>query len=240
MYLDIHSHILSGIDDGADDLAVSKALLENISLQGITHIIATPHFYPLFDSLEDFIENRQKSLCELQEYLNGDNYPNIYLGCEVLYFSGISYASGLHNLTLANTNYILLEPDYSLLNNKFQCEILHLKELGFIPIIAHIERYHKARGFKKFFEFVKDNKILTQANATSFFSRSYNRILKKLIKENIITFIASDTHSLDARPPMVKKALDKVSELFGENYAEYFTSNSQKLLTEILNKEHGE
>ncbi len=237
MYLDIHSHILSDIDDGAEDLDVSRTLLQDIHNQGITDIIATPHFYPMFDNLEDFIENRKKCIKNLCEYIKDAPHPNIHLGCEVLYYKGISFASGLENLTLANSRYILLEPDYCLLNRTFLDEILHLKSLGFIPIIAHIERYHKATGAKKFYKFLKQNGILTQVNATSFFSKSYNRILKKLVKEDLIYFIASDTHSLDVRPPMIKKALKKMTTLYGEVYVKRLTENSQKLLFEITNKE---
>lgn len=238
MYLDIHSHILSDIDDGAEDLTISCELLNNIYSQGITHIIATPHFYPLVDSLDEFIKNRKKSYSLLTTYMQDQPHPNIYLGCEVLYYSGISYASGLEKLTLAGSRYILLEPDYCFINTRLQSEILHLKELGFIPIIAHLERYHKAKGFKKFYKFIKENSILVQVNATSFFSKHYNRILKKLVADNVITYLASDTHSVDVRPPMIKKALEKITVLYGEHYAKKLTQNSQNLLSEIDHKEY--
>ena len=238
MYLDIHSHILSGIDDGAEDLTISQTLLKTLYSQGVTDIIATPHFYPMFDSLDEFLENRKKSFSMLCEYLKDEKeIPNIYLGSEVLYYSGISYASELKSLTLADSRYILLEPDYFLLNAKFENEILHLIELDFIPIITHIERYQKAKGFKRFYEFVKKNGVLAQVNATSFFSKNYARILKKLIKDNVISFIASDTHSLDIRPPMIKNALDKISYSCGQDYAQRLIENSQKLMGKITAKE---
>lgn len=238
MYLDIHSHILPNIDDGAEDLSISQRLLEIIHSQNITDIIATPHFYPMFDNLEEFIENRQNSINLLLSSVKDTTMPNIYLGCEVLYYSGISYASGLEKLTLANSRYILLEPDYCLLNAKLQREILHLRDLGFIPIITHIERYQKAKGFRSFYKFVKEKRILVQVNATSFFSKHYNRILKKLVKDNIISFIASDTHSVDVRPPMIKPALDKITAAYGDEYANRLIKNSQKLLNEITKREN--
>lgn len=237
MYLDIHSHILSGIDDGAEDLTISGELLSDIHSQGITDIIATPHFYPLVDSLDEFIENRKKSHGLLLAYTQDQPHPNIYLGCEVLYYSGISYASGLEKLTLAGSRYILLEPDYCMINSRLQSEILHFSESGFIPIIAHLERYYKAKGFRKFYNFIKENHIPVQVNATSFFSKHYNRILKKLIRDDIITYIASDTHSVDIRPPMIKKALERITELYGKEYTKRLIENTQSLLLEITNKE---
>ncbi|MBQ4119158.1 MAG: hypothetical protein IJD45_02070 [Clostridia bacterium] len=237
MYLDIHSHILSGIDDGAEDLSVSLALLNDIYNQGITDIIATPHFFPMYDNLEDFLENRQSAFEELQNALKGKPHPNVYLGCELLYYNGLSYASSLENFTIENSKYILLEADYRLLNKKFFAEILHLKEIGFKPILAHIERYKKAKGFRKFIRFIKANGILTQVNATAFNNKNYNKLIKKLVKEDLITFVASDTHSIDVRPPMIEAALEKITADYGEEYAKKLISNSQILVSEIAKGE---
>lgn len=237
MYLDIHSHILSGIDDGAEDLSVSLALLNDIYNQGITDIIATPHFFPIYDNLEDFLENRQSAFEELQNALKDKPHPNIYLGCELLYYGGLSYASSLESFTVENSKYILLEADYGLLNNKFFTEILHLKEIGFEPILAHIERYKKAKGFRKFIRFIKANGILTQVNATAFNNKNYNRLIKKLVKEDLITFVASDTHSIDVRPPMIEAALEKITADYGEEYAKKLITNSQILVSEIAKGE---
>ncbi len=237
MYLDIHSHILSGIDDGAEDLSVSLALLSDIYNQGVTDIIATPHFIPISDDLEDFLECRKKVFCELKNALKDKPHPNIYLGCELLYYSGLSYASSLECFTIADSKYILLEADYGPLSDKFLTEILHLRELGFEPILAHIERYQKAKGFIKFINFIKVNGILTQVNATAFNNKNYTKLIKKLVKEDLITFLASDTHSLDVRPPMIEDALKRITFDYGKEYAEKLISNSQKLLSEIVKKE---
>ena len=66
MFFDIHSHILHGVDDGAKDLDESIALLEDIYSQGITDVIATPHFYPQTDILEDFVTNVSSRFLELK------------------------------------------------------------------------------------------------------------------------------------------------------------------------------
>ncbi len=238
MYLDIHSHILHRIDDGAEDLSVSLTLLKDIYNQGITDIIATPHFYPIYDNLEDFCSKRQKRYLELKHASKNTTHPNIYLGCELLYYSGLSYASSLEDFTIEKSKYILLEPEYSLINNKFFNELLHLRQLGYEPIIAHIERYKKAKGFKKFLKFVDINSIKTQVNATAFYNKHYNRLIKKMVKQDIITYIASDTHSIDIRPPMINGALKIITEKYGEAYTEKLISNSQKLLLEIVKKDN--
>lgn len=237
MYLDIHSHILYDIDDGAKDLEASLLLLKELKNQNVTDVIITPHFYPLSNTLDDFLSKRQTRFDKLLSLTKQNALPNIYLGCEILYYSGISNASCLEKFTLSGSKYILLEADYGLLNKHFEYEILKLKESGFIPIIAHIERYHKANGYKKFLKFAKENHILLQVNATSFCAKHYARTLKKLVKEDLIGFIASDTHSITTRPPMIRDALSKISQLYGETYMQKLISRSQQLLNEITFKE---
>lgn len=238
MFFDIHSHILHGVDDGAKDLDESIALLEDMYSQGITDVIATPHFYPQTDILEDFITNVSSRFLELKNKIKTKNLPNIYLGCEVFYYSGISKASELEKLTLNGCGYILLEPSFSLLGKGFQKELLYFRDtLGITPIIAHIERYHKEKGYKELIAFIKENGILTQVNASSFTNRHYTRTLKKLVKEEVISFIATDTHSKDCRPPQLSEALNIIECKYGSDYKLKLVKNSQELFAKITNKE---
>ncbi len=234
MLLDIHSHILHNIDDGAKDLNESVALLQNMYSQGITDVIATPHFYPQTDVLEDFTQTAAERFNELKTLCEAENLPNIYLGCEVFYYSGISKASNLEKLTLGGSEYILLEPSHTQLGKGFQRELLYFRDtLGITPILAHIERYHKEKGYKNLISFIKENGILTQVNASSFADRKYSRVLKKLIKEDIITFLGTDTHSLELRPPLLLDALNVIEEKFGNDYKEKLCENSLELLNKI-------
>ena len=88
--IDIHSHILPNIDDGSKSIEESVNLLSILNEQGITEVIATPHFYPHLDNLEEFSEQRQYQFEELSEAIKDKNLPKIYLGCEILYFNGIA------------------------------------------------------------------------------------------------------------------------------------------------------
>ncbi len=235
MYFDIHSHILHNIDDGAKEIKESISLLEELANQGVTDVIATPHFYPLMDTLEGFKEKSKTHFLELKK-LCKNNLPNIYLGCEVLYYSGISKVPAIKELTLEGSNYILLELCIDSINTQLFSELLYLKSIGIIPIIAHIERYYKAFGYKKLIRFIKENGILTQVNASSFLKKHYNRCLKKLMKEGIITFVASDAHSLKNRPPEINSALQKIEQLYGKETKDGFISRSEELLNEITKR----
>ncbi len=237
MFFDIHSHILHHIDDGAKDLDESVTLLEDMYSQGITDVIATPHFYPQTDVLDDFIKTATTRFNELINAIKTKDLPNIYLGCEVFYYSGISKASSLENLTLNGSNYILLEPNFSLIGKGFQKELLYFRDtLGITPIIAHIERYHKEKGYKELITFIKENAILTQVNASSFTNRQYTRTLKKLITQDVISFLATDTHSKEHRPPQLREALSIIENKYGNNYKQKLCKNSEELFKKITGK----
>ena len=84
--LDIHSHILPGVDDGAADLNESVKLLEALFEQGVTDVVATPHFYPMDEDIDSFKDRIGRAYLRLWEKSEGRNLPNIYLGAEVLYY----------------------------------------------------------------------------------------------------------------------------------------------------------
>lgn len=235
---DIHSHILPGVDDGAKTVEESLSILESMYSQGITDVVATPHFYPHDDNLEDYNEKIQKAFLELKQNIPNKNFPKIHLGCEILYYDGISKASSLYNFTINGSKYLLLELSPYYIKESVLREILYLRdERNITPIIAHIERYHKARKFKTFIEFVKQNNILTQVNATSFFSKDYKKTLKKLFAYDLVSFIATDSHSMEKRPPLLKLALEKISAEYGEDIKQKLLTNSENLYLEIVNKD---
>ncbi len=238
MLLDLHSHILPECDDGAKNVPMSIELLKMMKNQGITDVIATPHFYPHDDTIDEFLLKVNKAYKKLS-HLKTNDLPNILLGCELFYFKGISRSEHIFKFTLNDSKYILIEPNAYLLNKSFQNELLYLKnDLGLIPIIPHIERFYKAKGFKVFLKFIKENEILTQVNAASLLDKSYNKIIKKLMSQHIITFIATDTHSLN-RPPLMSSALYEIEKRFSVNEKERILANLDTLLCEITKKENG-
>ncbi len=237
--LDIHSHILPAVDDGAKTTEESIAILEEMYRQGITDVIATPHFYPHAHNLEDFITITRKAFSLLKENTKAKKVPNIFLGCEILYYSGISKSSELKHFTLNGSCFLLLELTPGLINDDLFDELLYLKEeRKIIPIIAHIERYKTAKKYKKFIKFVKDNGILTQVNATSFLIKDYSKTLDKLFAENAVTFIGTDSHSMDKRPPFMDIALEKIAQKYGNEIKEKLIENANKLYLDITGKEN--
>lgn len=237
--LDIHSHILPGVDDGAKNSGESFRLLGEMYRQGISDVIATPHFYPDSDSRESYFKRIMPAYesfkTEYTERISaGEKLPNVYLGSEVLYFPGILSSDHISDFTLNNSRHLLLELTDGAVGDELFDELYILKnERRITPIIAHIERYHKAKCFKKLLKFIETEDIPAQINASSFFIKGLAKPAEKLIKQNRAAFIATDAHSPEKRPPLMSAALELIEKNFGRQYKETLIKNSERLLAEI-------
>ncbi len=235
MYFDIHSHILPGVDDGSADMTESIAILKLMQSQGITDVIATPHFYPQEDNLTDFSQMVTKTFEELSKRAERNKLPKIYLGCEMLYFKGIGSSTSLAELCLNGSDFLLLELTEEAICDALFDDILTMRNnLGITPIIAHIERYCKAKNYRKLIEFVIAEHIPVQVNASSFTIPILNRAVAKLIKNDVSFVIGTDTHSVDFRPPMLSQALDIIEKKYGTDLKKQIIDNSRILFEKIV------
>lgn len=205
---------------------------------GITDVIATPHFYPDSDSLNDFKSRTVAAYNDLCAAAAGKSLPNILLGSEVLYYRYIGTSDAVTDFTLNGSRYLLLELTDDCITDSFFEDITDLKnKSGIIPIIAHIERYYRAPSFKKLLKFIKSENIPAQVNASSLFAPRLGKTAEKLIKKGYVSFLATDSHSSDKRPPKMKDALDYISDKLGDEYAKELIRNSQILCDIITQKE---
>lgn len=234
-YLDIHAHILPAVDDGAKDMETALALLEMLKEQGVTHVVATPHFYPDTDSVEEFSETVKNAFCELEKAAQKNELPKIFLGCELRYFSGMGKSRAIKQFVIQNTDYLLLELPYGAPITKTVInDIIDIKEvLGLTPILAHIERYSKVSGFKKLLKLISDEVAQAHINASAVISKEDARLCEKLIKGGYVSYLASDTHSVVNRPPYIKQALDTISNKLGRSAATRLAIKANRLLEEI-------
>lgn len=233
-FIDIHSHILPGVDDGAKDLAMSLELLRMMKAQGITDVVATPHFDARYENFDEYTERVQTAYNQLLNSVSGEGLPNIYLGSEVYYFKGIGKCHGISNFTIDDSKCLLLELSGMPIDDDMIKDITDIyANIGVQPIIAHIERYAGIKGFKKILKLVESGVVLAQVNAASFFMLPFKRTVKKLIKRGYVSFLATDTHSIDSRPPLLDKALDEIEKMFGKEQRQIFIRNSQEFLALI-------
>ncbi len=218
-YIDIHSHILPGIDDGAKTVEEAIELLEQEKIDGVTSVICTPHFYPEIDTLEAHIEKCQEAFTVLKSSTQYKELPSIYLGHEVQYFTGISKCQSLDKLCFAGTNILLLElPFLSPLSDFMLREVKSIdRDLGITVILAHIERYLHDRHFKKLLKLIESGAVSAQINADSVINPNTQKTVLKLIKRGLVSYIASDSHSPSVRPVLIGKAFKELrSKYYGQ------------------------
>lgn len=215
--IDWHSHVLPGIDDGSRSPNESIGLLSELYSQGVNTVIATPHFYADEQSVDEFIERREKAYDLLSEQLTPD-MPKILKGAEVRYYSGISRMEKIECLKIENSKLLLLEMPFA----KFgEYALRELEELSARPdikiILAHFERsasFQEAKTLERIYQ----SDLFIQANASYFLGfMTKKRAINNLI-DSRIHFIGSDCHNLTSRPPKIGKAFDLISKKIGSDF----------------------
>ena len=234
-YLDIHCHILPAVDDGAKDTETSIQMLQMLHSQGVTDVIATPHFYPDTDNAEEFSETVSAAYSKLKNIAQQKLLPRVHLGCELHYFSGIGKSRALSQFAIKGTKYLLLELSYSTpITKTVLQDIIDIYEYsGLMPILAHIERYRHLSGYKKLLRLISEGNALGQINAAAVVSKEDGKACEKLIKGGYVSFVASDAHSPDKRPPLIDAALERITERLGKSAATRLMIKSNNLLEEI-------
>ena len=195
---DLHCHILMNIDDGSKNIEESLELLKQAAKEGISDILLTPHYIKNSNyNANNKLKLELLNILKEHAKLNNINI-NLYLGNEVYIDDDIiSLLVNKEISTLNNSRYILLELP-------FMNEILNLKDIifkiinnGYIPIIAHPERYHFVKNDPLVLKEYLDMGVLFQGNYKSLFGlygSKAKKTLKILLKNNMIHFLASDIH----------------------------------------------
>lgn len=233
MLIDIHSHILPEIDDGSSSLKESLALLSMQKRQGADAIMATPHFYAEYCDLFEYTQRAQEAFDLLKKNLN-DEMPELFLGYEVKYFKGISENELTNKLTLGNTKYILVELPYTGINDKMLDDIGSISlNLSLTPILAHIDRYISFSGFQNIIKLIDDGYAKAQINADSILYGSNKRKALKLISDGYISYLGSDTHSVNERPPRIDEFSQRLKKKLGPSYFEKIEKNSFEIYQKL-------
>lgn len=222
-FIDLHSHILPGLDDGARDVEESKAMLIQAWEEGIREIIVTPHFFASKKSAPK--ERILESISVLEEAMTELGFfIKLYPGNELYYRSEAEelVEQGMVN-TMAGSHYVLVEFDpmteYSYLRNG----ILKLVSYGYTPILAHTERYECLFKNKEKLKRVKEHGALIQVNSATLTKGMFDEMGKRgryLMKKELLDFISSDSHSMGKRSPKLKEAAQVLVKKLGEKKAE--------------------
>lgn len=236
-FADMHCHILPGMDDGSRDEKMSLEMLRIAASEGITDMILTPHFIP------GRAEPPKEVICEETSKWNDicreKGIPiRLYPGAEVYYTDAAVPVLERHLAeTLNGTNRILIEfpvtSDYLVILDAVKTVL----GLGYVPVLAHIERYENLLGKKQDVYRLKDVGAELQVNAATFtghFGIRMKPFLRELLKEHLLDYIGTDAHNVEHRPPVVQKCLSELFTRFSKDkdYMEEITFRNAKALME--------
>lgn len=227
--IDLHSHILPGIDDGSKNLEMTKQLLEALACQNVRTVVATPHFYASKDTPEAFLQRRQKALeqvATLQE-----DYPQILPGAEVAYFDGMERSGILEQLQLGNSGLLLVEMPFCSWTQRMIRTICDLPlHTGLTPVLAHVNRYRSRDQLPRYQDTLIESGVLFQYNAEVFTSLLSRHWALKQLDKGYLHFLGSDTHNLTTRSPMLHQAAQAITRKRGADALEQITAFTAKQL----------
>jgi tyrosine-protein phosphatase YwqE len=195
-FVDIHNHILPGIDDGAKTSEDSGKLLEGLTELGFIKFICTPHILPpLYPNNPSTIKEAEDNL---KIHLRKINFP-VALDSAAEHMIDDSFGSMLNNkeYMILEKRYMLVEMSYLQPPLNFEEAIDQVKEIELIPILAHPERYgflHQKYGQYKA---IAEQGVLLQLNLLSlggYYGASIQKVAFKLLEDNLVTFLGSDLH----------------------------------------------
>ena len=196
--IDLHCHLLPGVDDGPKTLKDALLLARSLADQGFSHVVATPHY--IEDYSRDFRNRVEEAYTRFKGALEAEKIPlTVYLGGELMLIPGLGDLAKRRELpTLNGTRYVLVElPLYQPLPLYMEEVFFTLKARGYIPLLAHPERVEAfKKNSDKLYKLIQSG-VLVQVNMGSLaglYGSSANRLARKLLQNNLAAFLATDSH----------------------------------------------
>lgn len=232
--IDLHCHLLPGVDDGSKDLDMSLGMARVAVQQGISHIVLTPHHMD-----GTYVNHKSDVLAKttaFQQALTAAEIPlTVFAGQEVHLTGDLMKALDTDDILFldANERYLLLELPHSEVPAYTREIIFALQTRGIVPVIAHPERNH---GFQtdpdKLYDFMQMG-CLTQLTASSYvgvFGDSVEKLTAKIINAGMGITFASDAHNFKGRRFLMADAYAKLADQAGAETAARFKSNAKAII----------
>jgi protein-tyrosine phosphatase len=241
MMIDIHAHILPGLDDGAKNWEQSLEMARMAVQDGIRIMVATPHLFKGRAFNLSQINDKDlilQHVAQLRQKLSQAQIPlEIIPGCDFpLGFESLKLLDDGQALTINDANrYLLLElPDTSL-PPAMEEICFQLQSKGITPIITHPERHMIIQEMPQKLKRLIDLGCLVQMTGnslTGWFGRRVKKISRQLLKLGYVHLLATDAHDPKERPPLLSQAVTELSRLIGENRAQAMVNDiPEKIIT---------
>ena len=222
-FTDVHCHVVPFVDDGADSIEVSQAMIHMAYKSGTRRIIATPHYGTRrAKASKGRVQSRFKKLEEWVAW----NYPGMemYLSQELSYHLGIEEEIRQGKaLTMAESRYVLIEFHPEDAYSRIRTGLKSIQSEGYWPIVAHAERCRMLTKDIRHVEELVHMGVCIQVNASSITGDNgffVKRAVKMMMKEKLVHMVGSDGHDSRRRKPAMVDAVKAVSRKFGDAYAE--------------------
>ncbi len=207
--IDLHSHILPGVDDGAPDLDVALEMARMAVADGIQVMACTPHFMPgMYDNQAPDIRQR---VAQFQSFLNQAGIPlQVVVGCDAhIRPDFLDRLRGNHILRLNDSRYVLFEPPHNIAPQRLDDLLFNISVAGFVPILTHPERLKWIEQNFDLVERLFQQGVWMQITAGSLTGRFGSRPQywgQKMLSEGMVHILATDAHNLKSRPPILSEA----------------------------------
>lgn len=221
--IDLHSHMLPGVDDGAPDLEAALAMARAAVQDGITEVCCTPHYIP------QLYENDRRTVLDavtaLRRFLAENGMPlTLHAGCEIRLHASMPQALRQNKLlTLGDAGrYVLVELPPHALPLRLEDFFWELRRFGFTPVLAHPERHpFLGRHPGLLFKWVRAGALvqITAGSLLGHFGKQVREGTLRLLEHRLVHVIASDAHHAKERAPALSLALDEAAKRLGKDAA---------------------
>lgn len=224
--IDMHTHLLPCIDDGAANEEETYKMLKMMKEYGVTDVCLTPHFYAHRISMEGFLRQRRTSFALVKEYFKQFGIVP-HIGAEVMFSRGLFVYEDISPLCIDGGEYVLIEfsenfDDFDeIMENIYKL----VANFSVTPIIAHIDRFPRLLK-EEYLEKLCSEGCTVQMNAEAILNRRIHKKLKKFIDDGLIHVVGSDCHD----PVHRKPDIDCFRQYAGEDVFAYFMQNAQEVL----------
>lgn len=225
--IDLHHHLLPGIDDGAADLAMALEMARMAVADGIHTVACTPHIYPgLYENTGDGI---RAAIAALQAELDSAGIKlHLVEGADVHLAPDLGEGIKAGRIpTLAGSRYLLLEPPHHVAPPRLEETVFGLMAAGTIPVITHPERLTWIDGHYDDFRRLFRNGAwmqITAGSLTGRFGRRPKYWAERMLEEGMVHILATDAHHPRRRPPLLAEAREAAARRLGEAEAAHLVS----------------
>lgn len=227
--IDIHCHIMPGVDDGSPDIETSLAMLKMAVNDGIEQIILTPHYKPMHHNVRP--QKNELYRQKLQQIAQEKGIKvQLFSGNEI-YYSGETQEQLVNReiCTLAGSDYVLVEFHPTDIYSNIHNAMYQIISAGYTPILAHVERYSDIVSHPKYVDELIALGCYIQVNASSVMGKygfGIRLFTRKLLKSRKVHFVATDAHDTQRRAPLLSECREYVERKIDRAYAEEIFYNN--------------